>query len=53
MSAISAAESMLSMIFWTKMWGEMVTKTESFGEFVISTNQQQPQADKIVAPVQH
>lgn len=34
------------MIFWTKRWGEMVKKTKSFGEFVISTNQQQPQAEK-------
>lgn len=34
------------MILWTKRWGEMVTKTKSFGEFVLSTNQQQPQAEK-------
>lgn len=31
-----------------KEWGETVKKTESFGEFVISTIQPQPQADKLV-----
>lgn len=28
-------------------------KTESFGEFVMSTNQQQLQAEKYVVPLQH